>query len=111
MSGTRRNRKLDPAQRRKAFTRGTAQPSRWQLAECCGATIAADQARMGSRWADVHEPGCRVPWDRLGLDGEPREVYPGAEYLPEGSRLRAVNRQSGSVPANPDHLAAQRRRA
>lgn len=101
------------AERRKSFTTPPAppRPSLWQRAECCGATIAADPGRMGRGWSDVHEPGCPAPWEALGLDGPPREVYPGAPYLPAVPRLRAVNRRPGSVPVQPGHLAAQRRRA
>jgi hypothetical protein len=110
MSGSRRNRKLTGAERRKAFTRDDTpgQPSLWQRADCCGATIAANPDRMGSRWADVHEPGCPAPWEALGLDGEPAEVYPGAPGMPEGTRLRAVNRMPGAVPASPEHAAPYR---
>lgn len=91
MSGTRKYRNLAGPARRKAFTRGAA-GSKWDRAQCCGAVIAADPARMGRRWADVHEPGCPVPWETLGLDGPPRPVYPGAPGIPPGIRLRAVNR-------------------
>lgn len=110
MSKSRRNRATG-AERRKAYAGGSrpALRSPWQRAECCGSMIAADPGRMGSRWADVHEAGCPVPWEALGLGGPPRQVYPGAPYLPAGIRLRAVNRKAGVLPANPQHLAAQRR--
>jgi len=112
MGKSRRYRQGGP-ERRRAFSGSTApaRPSLWRRAECCGATIAADRSRMGRDWADVHEPGCREPWRQLGLDGEPREVYPLAPYLPAGRRLRAVNRMPGSVPAQPDHRAALRGQA
>jgi hypothetical protein len=84
--------------------------SLWRRAPCCGATISADRDRMGTWWADVHEPGCRVPWEELGVSGEPFEVYPGAPQIPDGARLRAVNRKPGSWPANREHIAAQVRR-
>jgi hypothetical protein len=110
VSGARKYRSRG-AERRKAFSSGRTQPSQpslWQRAECCGAMIAADPDRMARDWADVHEAGCRAPWDQLGLDGLPREVYPGAGWLPEGTRLRAVNRKAGVVPARPQHAAAYR---
>jgi hypothetical protein len=112
MSKSRRNR-AGGAERRRIYS-GTGEPSLrslWQRAECCGATIAADPGRMGSGWADVHEPGCPAPWTALGLDGTARDVYPGAPYLPDVPRLRAVNRRPGARPATPEHEAAQRRRA
>ena len=113
MSKSRRRRTRGP-ERRAIFRESTASAplrSLWQRADCCGAMIAADPGRMGSSWADVHEPGCPAPWEALGLDGEPREVWPGAPYLPDVPRLRAVNRRPGSRPASPEHLAAVRRRA
>lgn len=110
--GKSRRYRQDGAERRRSFTTGTAQglQSLWQRARCCGATIAADPARMSRNWADVHEPGCPAPWEALGLGGPAREVYPGAPWLPAGDRLRAVNRRPGSVPAS-GHQAALRRRA
>lgn len=112
MGKSRRYRK-DGAERRRSSTASTVpeRPSLWQRARCCGAVIAADPGRMSRNWADVHEPGCTVPWEALGLDGEPREVYPGAPYLPPGDRLRAVNRSPGRQPAVSGHQAAVRRRA
>lgn len=109
MGKSRRYRQTGP-ERRKSFTTGTARglQSLWQRAQCCGAVIAADASRMSRNWADVHEPGCPVPWEALGLDGPPRDVYPGAPYLPGGVYLRAVNRRSGSRSG---HQAAERRRA
>ena len=99
------------AGRRRNFSGSTAPvtPSRWQRARCCGATIAADPSRMGRRWSDVHEPGCPAPWEALGLDGEPFDVYPGAPGIAYEGRLRAVNRRPGSVPAQPEHASARRR--
>jgi hypothetical protein len=113
MSNSRKYRKTDGPARRRAFTTSAAPvlPSLWQRAGCCGAVIAADPSRMSKTWADVHEPGCPAPWEALGLDGEPREVYPLAPYLPAGTRLRAVNRSPGRAPASPGHQAALRRRA
>jgi hypothetical protein len=111
--GKSRRYRQDGAERRRSFTAGTAPglPSLWQRAQCCGATIAADLSRMSRQWADVHEPGCPAPWEALGLDGPPRDVYPGAPWVPAAGRLRAVNRRPGSRPASPEHQAAQRRRA
>lgn len=99
------------AERRKNFTADTspAIPSLWQRARCCGATIAADPSRMSRRWSDVHEPGCPAPWEALGLDGPPRDVYPGAPGVPPGTYLNAVNRRPGAVPAQPEHASARRR--
>jgi hypothetical protein len=109
MSRTRRYRGQGASQRRRAFGRTRQETaSRWQRAQCCGATIAADPARMAGRWADVHEAGCGVPWQLLGLPGEPREVYPGAPGVPDGIWLPAVNRKAGRPPANPRHAAAVR---
>jgi hypothetical protein len=106
MSRSRKYRNTDPRQRRREHRTPPPSPrSLWVRAACCGALIAADPARMGKGWADVHEAGCRVPWDALHLDGEPREVHPAAPWLPSGARLRAVNRAPGSRPANPDHAA------
>jgi len=109
--GKSRRYRQDGPERRKAFSGSTApaRPSLWRRAECCGATIAADRSRMGRDWADVHEPDCRVPWEILGLGGEPREVYPLAPYLPAGRRLHAVNRMPGAQSAR--HQAALRRQA
>jgi hypothetical protein len=109
MSKSRRNRAGGP-ERRRIFS-GPGEPplrSLWQRARCCGATIAADPARMGRAWADVHEPGCPAPWEALGLDGPARDVYPGAPYLPDVPWLSAVNRRPGPAPA---HRAALRRQA
>lgn len=113
MSGSRKYRRQGPAERRKAFTSGPPPRlmSAWKRAECCGALIAAAPARMGKDWADVHEPGCPVPWEILGLPGRPRQVYPGAPYLPPGARLRAVNRKPGRIPARLSHLAPIRGRS
>jgi hypothetical protein len=118
MSRTRRYRSTDNRQRRREYRtpRQVPQRSRLQRAQCCGAMIAADPARMHGNWADVHEPGCRVPWEALPPDvrddgGEPRDVYPFAPWLPPaGLRLTAVNRRPGARPANPDHAAPVRRR-
>lgn len=112
MGKSRRHRSTGPERRRK-FTAGTSPslPSRWQRCTLCGATIAADPSRMGKQWADVHEPGCPVPWDQLGLGGPPCEVWPGAPRIPAGSRLRAVNRRPGAVLVSPGYLAAMRRQS
>ena len=113
MSEGKRRRNLDRARRERAqrASRSTrsgkppARRSRFQRAECCGAMVAADPGRMGRDWADVHEDGCTAPWEALGLDGEPRPVFPGAPWLPAGLQLRAVNRKAGSAPASPQHAA------
>lgn len=111
--GKSRRYRQDGAERRRSFTASTspALPSLWQRAGCCGATIAADRSRMHRNWADVHEPGCRAPWEALGLPGPARDVYPGAPGIPPGQRLRAVNRRPGSVPVQDGHQAAVRRPA
>lgn len=111
--GKSRRYRQDGAERRRSFAGSTVpvRPSLWQRAQCCGAMIAADPARMGSTWADVHEPGCGAPWEALGLDGPARDVYPGAPGVPSGERLRAVNRRPGARPASPEHQAPLRRRA
>lgn len=103
MSDTRRQRGLSPAGRRRAYRSGPQQGPqgrpgyKFTRAACCGALTATDPGAMGPRWADVHRAGCAEPWRLLELDGEPFEVYPGADGVPPGLRLRAVNRRDGSL--------------
>jgi hypothetical protein len=116
MSDTRRHRKTVPQRRRREYRTPAARPSLLIRAQCCGAMIAADPSRMRGNWIDVHESGCRVPWEALPRDlredgGEPRDVWPTAPWLPaEGLRLTAVNRRPGARPASPGHAAPRLRR-